>query len=154
MISWASSSQLMPTDGSSHSCHETNRLLRQLYQGLNTTIHLAKLHTTRQNQACRDMFTFSHFTRPKDWQVPSLVLEMHRSHALYQLGLQAWKFSAMHLWVCFWHHGTGRGSLHPSSSNMTCRRASLLVGPYTVWFLKSPAQLYAKWCISHATYQA
>lgn len=89
MISWDNNSQLTPTTCSSHSCHETNRLLHQLYQGWSTTIHLAKLHTW-QKQACRD-------TCPKDWKVPSLVLEMCRSHALHQLGLQAWKFSAMPL---------------------------------------------------------
>lgn len=39
-------------------------------------------------------------------------------------------------------------------SNITCRRASPLIGPYTVLLQENPAKLYAGWGLTHTKHQA
>lgn len=110
--SWDSHSKLTPTDCSSHFCHATNRLPKQLYQVLNTTIHLANKFTKRQRQAGRDRY-------PKNRQHG--VGDQQITVPPCQEGLQARKVSV------FQHSGVGNQKLSALPTALTLPAEGLVL---------------------------
>lgn len=117
--SWDSHSKLTPTD-CSHFCHATNRRLpKQLYQGLNTTIHLANIFTKRQRKAGRD-------TYPKNRQLGAGDQQIAFPSCQEGFCLPA-------LWC-----GQPEAVCIPNCSPIVCRRAGPLTGPHNTLPLENP----------------